>query len=310
MTTMRVCFFIAFVNAGLNVAKYQKQKSARLSHDASHTNGLTCTGANRFPAHFLAFPAHREKVSNLTLRLQKEFCPVVGYDSVRNTPEDLQSWESKNLIGDEMHAFPQSQLLKYASVQWSVREMWTAHLSSDSNYAGFFEEDATFRDDFSQRYAAVVEALADNDADLVYLGHCDEWCQTGGVDLGGDTRMVKSTYPNCVQGYILSKKGARFLLDNTAVMTDLYDNNMREACRNEYLKCLSVCPKIVGQGWSKWGYDHPPLPAALAVIPPFWARHVTIGSAMILAMILAIGLRMGIGQRYRAGCNSDERAQC
>ncbi len=111
--------------------------------------------------------------------------------------------------------------------------IWKTFIASNKEYALIFEDDINFNDDVRPKLINIINNIP-KDADIVYVDYCYELCNNT------KELFYKSNYPLCNHCYIVSKKGARKLIDKLQVMTNNKDEMMKELIIKKELISYSV----------------------------------------------------------------------
>jgi GR25 family glycosyltransferase involved in LPS biosynthesis len=128
------------------------------------------------------------------------------------------------------------------------------HSDTSAPWAAIFEGDAIMRYDFAERVAALQAELLHTTADLIYMGHCFEYCPAASAgiwDIGGNVHVVRSNRPLCTHAYFVSYRGAQRLLNLTVPMKKAVDERMAISLQSGKIDSLTVCPPIARQPWQR-----------------------------------------------------------
>lgn len=129
-------------------------------------------------------------------------------------------------------------------------------LATDEEYCTIFEDD--IMTSFTQRelYYIVNSLYSDlrkNNIrfDIIYLSKCWEKCE-GTKKLG--LFLYDAASPVCRHAYVVSRKGAKIILDNTSFMDKLPGDEMyRRLIHNKVLRAYSCVPQLFYQNRQKTG---------------------------------------------------------
>jgi len=207
-----------------------------------------------WPAYVIASPQDAESRERLQGPLGQAFTDVKFHDAVDGKQLSYSEMMSKReLLNPMLSGHRVGCLLTHKGV-------WEDHAknSEEGEWAAVFESDAILHPDFHhvmkklQSEHEHEDATNNEKSDIIFLGHCFDQCsadpETDDRALMKDAiRETRAFRPQCTHGYMISRSGAKRLIENAyPIATPLDDGLMWE------LKGRIVCPQVVRQPWQTW----------------------------------------------------------
>mmetsp|Transcript_24433 Transcript_24433/g.34160 ORF Transcript_24433/g.34160 Transcript_24433/m.34160 type:complete len:274 (+) Transcript_24433:116-937(+) len=138
-----------------------------------------------------------------------------------------------------------------------------AFLNSDYEYGMIFEDDVTLDKNTASEYGTDSIPTILNDIamtsrtygwDYLNLGRCIDNCESERVVFEGvrgkDVKLIESSNPMCANAYMVTRRGAEVLLQNTSPIFNPWDVMpliMHKASRKGEFKVLSTSPRLFDQ---------------------------------------------------------------
>lgn len=170
-------------------------------------------------------------------------------NAIKKDTLDYPSLYKDGVITTELH------LGKVACHLSHVKALKKFLFSKKAKLCMIFEDDIQHcfnRRAFEKRFAMMMDKLKgkENMFDIIYLGKCHDDCKK---QIPIDVQLRTGSSPLCRHAYIVNRKAAHHIVNNTFPMDAPGDNMVRRLIDNGTLKCLTLYPSLFYQNRSVLG---------------------------------------------------------